>query len=98
MKEKEFQRDVTKAATDLGWLWYHTHDSRRSVPGFPDLVLVRRGRIIFAELKTDKGKLSAAQECWGAELECCEGIEYYVWRPRDWDWVLEILSTLVARF
>ena len=48
MTEKEFQRLVVDYATLHGWMHYHTHDSRRSTPGFPDLVLVRE-RIIFAE-------------------------------------------------
>lgn len=43
-------------ADTLGWLGYHTHDSRRSREGFPDLVLVHplAGRMIVAELKRQK--------------------------------------------
>lgn len=56
--EAELQRMVTRLADTLGWtLQYHTHDSRRSQAGFPDLVLVHpgQGRIVYAELKTMKG-------------------------------------------
>jgi hypothetical protein len=34
-----------------GWLVYHTHDSRRSAAGFPDLVFLRDGAMIVAECK-----------------------------------------------
>ena len=43
MTEKKFQAAVLQIANMYGWLAYHTHDSRRSAPGFPDLVLVRNG-------------------------------------------------------
>lgn len=76
---------VMRTAAELGWQRrYHTHDSRRSTPGFPDLVLVHPGhhRVIFAELKSEKGKLTAEQAGWIADLRDC-GLEVYVWRPVD---------------
>ena len=57
MTEKAFQSDVMRVAKMLGWLCYHTFDSRRSASGFPDLVLVRE-RVLFRELKVGKNKLS----------------------------------------
>ena len=52
--------------------------------GFPDVVLVHRNRgIIFAELKTQHGRLTPQQELWRADLEAA-GAEYYLWRPSDW--------------
>jgi len=62
--------------------------------GFPDLVAVRPEgkrpkRIIFAELKTDKGRISAEQSAWLADLDAA-GAEAYVWRPRDWDTITKI--------
>ena len=56
--EKEFQATVIDMARTFGWMVGFTHDSRRSEPGEPDLRLVRPPRVIFAELKTVKGKLS----------------------------------------
>ena len=40
--EADFQAQVVKLALLLGWKVYHTHDSRRSREGFPDLILIRR--------------------------------------------------------
>lgn len=51
--EDDFQRNVVAYAEKRDWLVYHTHNSKRSDPGFPDLVLVRGGRIVFAELKRE---------------------------------------------
>ena len=77
--EKDFQHTVVEAAKLYGWLCYHTHDSRRSEPGFPDLCLVRE-KVLFRELKTDKGRVSLAQKAWGVQLEKA-GSDYAVWRP-----------------
>ena len=61
--------------------------------GFPDLCMVRGQRVIFAELKTDRGVLSAEQKAWGELLVAVGGtVEYHVWRPRDWDRVREQLD------
>ncbi len=82
MTEKQFQTAVLKLAKLHGWLAYHTHDSRRSQPGFPDLVLIREGQLIVAELKTMKGRLSKAQEEW-LRLFRSTGTYTYVWKPID---------------
>ena len=48
--EKQFQQSVVEVARTLKWRVYHTHDSRRSAAGFPDLVLTRGGhRILLTE-------------------------------------------------
>lgn len=81
--EKQFQAQVLQLAKLCGWKAYHTHNSRRSAPGFPDLVLVRPPRVIFAELKTESGRLRPEQRAWLEALEACPGVEVQVWRPRD---------------
>ena len=88
---KDFQPLIIMMARLLGWLVYHTYDSRRSQPGFPDLVLVRGTRLIFVELKRAKGKLTDAQEEWGAALQQTAA-EYYVWRPDDLEEIEKILT------
>ena len=89
--EREFQRTVLDLAHALGWRAYHTWMSARSAAGFPDLVLVRRGRIVIAELKSERGKLTAAQAAWLADLSDCP-VEVCVWRPSEWDKIRTILE------
>jgi len=77
----------------LGWrpeLCYHTLRSKGSQSGFPDRVLVR-DRIIFAELKRDKGKPTEAQKEWLDALAGA-GAEVYLWRPQDLDEIATILG------
>ena len=52
VSEKELMTTVCTMAQLHGWLVYHTYDSRRSTPGFPDLCLLRPSRCILAELKS----------------------------------------------
>jgi hypothetical protein len=68
----------------IDWLYYHTWDSRKSAAGFPDLVLVnmRIGVTIYAELKTETGKVSTDQRIWLAAL-ADSGEIVYIWRPSD---------------
>lgn len=88
--EQQWQRTVMEAAAALGWLCHHTYDSRRSEPGLPDLFLVRE-RVIWAELKTQRGRLSREQADWIAALRAA-GQEVYVWRPSDWGEVEAVLG------
>ena len=93
--EESFQRRVLELARCMGWsLRYHTFDSRKSAPGFPDLVLVRAPRVIFAECKTDDAprELLGAQRLWMHALLRCPGVEYYLWRPRTWQEIERILA------
>ena len=90
LTEKAWQGQVLTLARMFGWRAYHTYDSRRCVAGFPDLVLVRRPRVLFVELKTDRGRLSQSQREWLDALRDCH-VEVYVWRPADVERVTEIL-------
>ncbi|MCQ9367356.1 VRR-NUC domain-containing protein [Brevibacterium sp. 91QC2O2] len=82
--EAQFQSQVVAMARSLGWMSYHTHDSRRSDPGFPDLCLVHpgRARVMWRELKTETGRLRPAQRDWLGALADA-GQDAGVWRPSD---------------
>lgn len=78
----EYNEQQARALTEDGWrshirshagfagfppeLMYHTYDSRRSDPGFPDDVFLHKSgtRLLFIEAKRQDGKLSAEQVCW----------------------------------
>ncbi len=84
MSEAQLLAAVRWLAQVRGWMTYHTADSRRSEPGFPDLVLVsvKQQRIVYAELKTATGKTTPAQDEWLAALAAA-GAEVFLWRPAD---------------
>lgn len=86
MSEKQFTTAVKQLAHACGWRTYHTWVSIHSDPGFPDLVLCRPPRLIFAELKVATGKRgepSAHQQAWLDGLRAT-GVEVYVWRSADY--------------
>lgn len=95
LTEKQFQAQVTDLCGWLGLRYYHTHDSRRSPEGFPDLVIVGRATV-FVELKSEGGRLTRAQRAWIEDLRT-SGQKAYIWRPGDWEWVQQILFDLSWR-
>lgn len=82
MKEASLQGAVIDLCRLLRVAWYHTYSSRHSVPGWPDLALCGSRGFILRELKTDEGRLTAAQEHWGLMLRSA-GQDWGVWRPAD---------------
>lgn len=91
MKESLLQDTVLRLAKLYGWRPYHTYDSRRSHAGWPDLVLCRPPRLLFLELKSEKGRLSEEQRSWLMDLSAC-GAEVAVIRPGDLTTITEHLS------
>ena len=89
--EKAFEGQVKDLAKVFGWRYYHTWRSIHSPAGFPDCVFVRLSRLVFAELKSNKGKLSLEQEAWLEDLKATEKCEVYLWRPSDIDSIVEVL-------
>lgn len=82
LSEHGWQAQVIALARLYGWLVYHAPDNRPAgrtgrpqrlaAPegrGFPDLVLVRGPRLVFAELKTRTGRLGPGQREWLDALE-----------------------------
>lgn len=87
MLERDLQNNVIEMAERLGCMVYHTFDSRRSQPGFPDLVIVGKRRILYVELKRQGKKLTPQQQSWREAVERTAqrgGHEYHLWRPLDW--------------
>lgn len=84
MREAALQTQVIALAKTLGYLVYHTHDSRRSHKGWPDLVLAHpdRNRFLIRELKSQRGYPTPEQREWLAALTAL-GIDAGIWRPID---------------
>ncbi len=94
MSEREFQNQIIALARMTGWRVYSIPDSRHaSLAGFPDLVLwnTKKKTTLFCELKTDKGRIRPEQTVVHEELREC-GQTVFIWRPRDWDLVVETLG------
>ncbi len=99
--EKIFMDKVTHIAIMCGWLVDHTPPMRYpngavrtgGLRGKPDLCLIHPGGrgIIWAELKTEKGKLSPEQVKVIGALRA-NGAEVYVWRENQIDLIAERLG------
>ena len=79
-----FRPGMTKAGN---WVTAVQGDGK----GFPDLVLVRGSRIIFAELKRDGEAPTPEQEAWLKALRTAD-VETYILEPRDWSEIERILA------
>lgn len=88
--EKQWMSQVIELAKLTGWATYHPFLSIHSERGFPDLTLVRE-RLIFVELKAEKGKLSSDQTKWIERLKAAKQ-EVYCWKPSQWDEAVMVLS------
>lgn len=97
MLEKDWDRQVRELATTLGYRYYHTLRSKGSQPGYPDITLVsaQRRRVVFLELKREKGVVSDKQAAWLRDLHRA-GAEVYVVRPRNLDHLARVLSSPVS--
>ena len=98
LNEADFQITVISCAELHGWMVYHVVNARKNLRsktsvGFPDLVLVRGDRVIFAELKTEKGKVTPDQRIWFRALLDSGKVEVYLWRPSMWDQIVALLSS-----
>lgn len=95
ISEAQFTNTVIELAKFRGWKVAHFRPAQTArgwrTPmsgdvGFPDLVLARDGVVIFAELKSDSGRLRKEQIEWAAHLPGA-----YIWRPKDLDLIKELL-------
>jgi hypothetical protein len=89
--EKSFQRRVVQLAELYGWVAWHQLDSTGTRAGLPDLILLRPPRVVFAELKSQHGRVRLEQAQTIALLEHCPGVQVFCWRPSDWQQIVEVL-------
>ena len=91
ISESAFQAQLEHLLRLYGWKYTHFRPAlvrgRWMTPlvgdaGFPDLVATNGDSLIFIEVKSAIGRLSAGQKAWRNFLESA-GAEYYLWRPAD---------------
>jgi len=90
MTESQFMAQIIQLAKLYEWKIYHTHDSRKSEAGWPDLTLLKGRRLIFAELKVG-AELTAEQYFWLEDL-ILTGNEVYLWSPDMWAEIQEVIT------
>lgn len=99
--EAEFTRMVIELARLNGWRVLHLRPARTlrgwrtavqgDGKGFPDLVLLRDGVLLIAELKVGNNRLSPQQAAWLAAFRAA-GVAASVWRPSMWDVIEKALA------
>lgn len=100
MLERDFALQLEHLLDLFGWLWKHDEPavrqsgrwatSFRGSKGFPDYVATRDGRLLFAEIKNEKGRTSTAQIIWLTYLRNTSA-EVYLWRPDDLEEIKRVL-------
>ena len=99
--EAQFRQQIIELAHWGRWKAYCVFEqasyARRSSKGFPDLVLARRNqdgrtRVLIVELKSEKGKMSLEQLEWQVLFTACPGVEYFLWKPSDFEEIEIILQ------
>lgn len=93
MTEKDLQSSIHAAALDCGWKYYHTQVSLYSARGFPDLILCKPPHLFFWELKSSKGKPTAAQTGWIEALKQVPCVDARVVYPGDLEAAYQALVT-----
>lgn len=103
--ERSFQGQVVAYARMTGWVAWEDKATNmpracrrcrapiqwpRNAAGHPDLLLIRVPRVVWAELKSERGRLSDDQRAWIAALRA-SGQEVYIWRPSDFEAIERIL-------
>lgn len=82
MTEDELMGSITQMLDAYRIPWHHETDSRRSKAGFPDLCIFGR-RIVFWELKTQRGRVTPEQNALLSRIVRAENGSARVVRPMD---------------
>ena len=100
--EAQLQAAVIDLAHLCGWLVAHFRPARTQQgwrtpvsadgAGFPDLVMVRGDRLVVAELKAKRGRVSPDQQAWLDAFSQVPSVEVHLWRPSDWDTIEATLT------
>jgi hypothetical protein len=93
MTESQLMAAVLDLAKYRGLLVHHCRPARQAdgswrtpiqgAKGFPDIVAVGLGGVLFAELKNDVLAPTPEQATWLGTLDAA-GADARLWRPKDW--------------
>ena len=90
--ERHMQSALEEHLRATGWRFYHAWNSQHSAPGFPDVLALRGDRILVAEIKGPKTRVTSEQREW-LDAFTLAGVEAHLWRlPADWARVGEVLA------
>lgn len=94
VNESQLQSLVIETAMLRRWRIHHSRPAmmqsgRWVTPlqghrGLPDLILLRPPRLLFVELKSTRGAYGPGQVQWMVGLQAVDGVEYHLWRPKEW--------------
>jgi hypothetical protein len=95
ISEKDWQKTVIDYARARGWRVAHFRTSRTQSggwstavqadgEGYPDLTMVRGPRLLFVELKAEKGRVAEKQAEWLTDLAVAAPGCVTIWKPSDW--------------
>lgn len=99
--ERDFTAQVIALAQIYGWRCAHFRPCRtekgwrtavQGDSGFPDLVLAKAGRVLFIELKTERGRIRVEQNLWLHAIGNRANHQTFLWRPRDWGLIQQVLG------
>lgn len=103
LKEREWQQQVEEALTRHGWWFIHIPANvvicpschrkiyRGIAKGFPDILAIKPPRLLWLELKRERGQLEPEQKRVGAMLQAC-GQTWLHARPRDREELLHLIA------
>jgi hypothetical protein len=94
MTEAQVQTEVIRLLAAAGAFPapYHTHDSRRSEPGWPDVAAVVGATLWLVECKTDQGILRPEQCQWLNALAPVPGVQPFIATPSTLDQLAALLG------
>lgn len=94
MSEAQLLDATLELAALTGWRTFHARPARTlhgwrtpvqgDGAGFPDLVAVRHDRLVVAELKSARGRLTPGQSQWLEAFRQIPAAEVHIWRPEHW--------------
>lgn len=87
MRERDIEKYFAKKVKEAGGKSYKFTSPGHA--GVPDRIVLLPGRILFAEIKTEGGKLSPLQTIVHAEMRALGASVFVIWSKADVDVFIE---------